>query len=570
MSYQVLARKWRPRSFEQLTGQQHVVQALVNGLDQGRLHHAFLFTGTRGVGKTTIARILAKCLNCETGVTSQPCGECSACVDIDEGRFVDMLEIDAASRTKVDDTRELLENVQYSPTRGRFKVYIIDEVHMLSIASFNALLKTLEEPPPHVKFVLATTDAQKIPVTILSRCLQFNLQRLLPLEIEAYLQQILAAEEVEYDEEAPIAIARAADGSMRDALSLLDQAIAYGGGRLAADEVRQMLGAIDQAKITELLTALADSDAGAALAVIEQLARQSCDFDRLLQQLAEALHRTGLIQQAPEFRDETRSDWDELAALADRIGPEDVQLFYQIAVHGRRDLSLAPDPRSGTEMAILRMLAFQPSDRPSPPASGTGAHSQPSSAKSGRTNGRQASSGDPGSARPSQKPLSAEVRAPATPAATEVREAGLPTAVGESTEPASAGQGVALVGQPWEHLIDRLPLSGPAKELARNLSLGRQEPDVWHFQIPQQLVHLGTRKCTGQLADALTGLVGTAVRVRLHPCADALSTPAALADATHRRNLSDAEKSIQQDTTVQDLANGLGAKVVPGSIEPIQ
>ncbi|MEE4217180.1 MAG: DNA polymerase III subunit gamma/tau, partial [Xanthomonadales bacterium] len=307
MSYQVLARKWRPKTFEQLVGQEHVSQALINGLDQDRLHHAFLLTGTRGVGKTTIARILAKCLNCETGVTSQPCGECGSCVDLDEGRFVDMIEIDAASRTGVDNMRDLLESVQYTPTRGRYKVYIIDEVHMLSASSFNALLKTLEEPPPHVKFVLATTDPEKIPVTILSRCLRFNLRRLLPDQIRAYLETLLANEQIESETEALAVLSRAADGSMRDGLSLLDQAIAFGGGRLRTDDLKKMLGLVDHEHVASMVRALTAGAAEDLLSIVEELVAQSRDLDSVLLSLAEVLHRVTQVQCAPGYRDAERS-----------------------------------------------------------------------------------------------------------------------------------------------------------------------------------------------------------------------------------------------------------------------
>jgi DNA polymerase-3 subunit gamma/tau len=345
MSYQVLARKWRPKSFDQLVGQEHVSQALINGLDQDRVHHAFLFTGTRGVGKTTIARILAKCLNCETGVTSRPCGECSSCVDIDEGRFIDMMEIDAASRTGVEDMRELLESVHYTPTRGRYKVYVIDEVHMLSAHSFNALLKTLEEPPPHVKFVLATTDPQKIPVTILSRCLRFNLRRLLPDQIGDYLKLIVESEGVETEAQALVSISRAADGSMRDVsraadgsmrdgLSLLDQAIAYGAGKLTMSDVENMLGLVDHAHVASMISALASGDAEALLAIVEELVAQSRDLETVLLSLAEVLHRVTLVQCAPGYRDPERSDWDAIVDLGQLISAEDAQLFYQIAIKG--------------------------------------------------------------------------------------------------------------------------------------------------------------------------------------------------------------------------------------------
>ena len=362
MSYQVLARKWRPKTFSDLIGQEHVVQALVNGLDQDRVHHAFLLTGTRGVGKTTIARILAKCLNCEKGVSSKPCGECGSCMDLDEGRFVDMLELDAASKTKVDDTREMLESVQYTPSRGRYKVYIIDEVHMLSGHSFNALLKTLEEPPPHVKFVLATTDPQKLPITILSRCLRFSLTRLLPDQIGGYLDKILQSESIEAEDSAIMRIARAADGSMRDGLSLLDQAIAFGGGSLKDDEVATMLGSIDHVHIAAIIEALGNSDATSILNIVNDLVTQSRNLETALDELAEAMHRIALIHAAPDFRDPERGDWDSLIEFAKTISPEDAQLYYQIAISGRRDLGIAPDPRTGLEMTLLRMLAFKPAE----------------------------------------------------------------------------------------------------------------------------------------------------------------------------------------------------------------
>ncbi|MCF6210905.1 MAG: DNA polymerase III subunit gamma/tau [Gammaproteobacteria bacterium] len=368
MSYQVLARKWRPRNFAELVGQEHVRQALTNALDSDRLHHAFLFTGTRGVGKTTIARILAKSLNCEQGISSTPCGTCPTCTEINEGRYVDLIEVDAASRTKVDETRELLENVQYAPTRGRYKVYLIDEVHMFSNSSFNALLKTLEEPPPHVKFLLATTDPQKLPVTILSRCLQFNLKHLSPEQIRNHLEMVLGKEGVEFDIPALGLIARAADGSMRDALSLLDQAIAFGAGTLRESDVRSMLGSIEQHHVIDLLTGLADADASALLTRVAQLAEQAPDFAGVLAELISTLHRIALVQAVPGTINDEMADREAVLALAGRLSPEDVQLYYQIALIGRRDLPLAPTPRGGFEMVLLRMLAFRPDnargDRP--------------------------------------------------------------------------------------------------------------------------------------------------------------------------------------------------------------
>ena len=360
MSYQVLARKWRPRLFREMVGQTHVLQALINALDHDRLHHAYLFTGTRGVGKTTIARILAKCLNCETGVSSEPCGTCSACREIDEGRFVDLIEVDAASRTKVEDTRELLDNVQYAPSRGRYKVYLIDEVHMLSSHSFNALLKTLEEPPEHVKFLLATTDPQKLPVTILSRCLQFSLKNMLPEKIVEHLRHVLGEELIRFDEESLWLLGRAADGSMRDALSLTDQAVAFGNGALQVAEVRSMLGTIDHGQVFGLLDALAAGDAAALLAAVAELAEQGADFAGVLGELLSVLQRVAIAQVLPAGVDNSLGDQERVLDLAGRISAEDVQLFYQLGLHGRRDLPLAPEPRGGFEMAMLRMLAFRP------------------------------------------------------------------------------------------------------------------------------------------------------------------------------------------------------------------
>ena len=362
MSYVVLARKWRPKRFAEMVGQEHVLRALANALDSGRVHHAFLFTGTRGVGKTTVARILAKSLNCETaGVSSNPCGVCAACREIDEGRFVDLIEVDAASRTKVDDTRDLLDNVQYAPTRGRYKVYLIDEVHMLSNHSFNALLKTLEEPPPHVKFLLATTDPQKLPVTVLSRCLQFSLKRLPAALIGERLKMIAAAENLVFEPAAVALLARAAEGSMRDGLSLLDQLIAFGGGTVSEANARSMLGTIDRGHVGRLVEALARGDGAALLAEVQDLDRDAPDYDRALVELATFLQRIAIVQIVPGAAAEDEEfDAALLAQLAQAISADDAQLYYQIAIAGRRDLSMAPEPRVGFEMTLLRMLAFRP------------------------------------------------------------------------------------------------------------------------------------------------------------------------------------------------------------------
>lgn len=367
MSYQVLARKWRPRTFKEMVGQVHVLQALINALDSGRLHHAYLFTGTRGVGKTTIARILAKCLNCETGVTSEPCGECSACREIDEGRFIDLIEVDAASRTRVEDTRELLDNVQYAPTRGRFKIYLIDEVHMLSQHSFNALLKTLEEPPPHVKFLLATTDPQKLPITILSRCLQFSLKNMSPEKIVGYLQEILDKEGIRYEQSALWPLGRSADGSMRDALSLTDQAIAFCNESVTEQGVSAMLGTMDRGQILKVVSALASGDASNVLNAVTVLAEHGPDFVAVLNDMLSVLHRVAIAQALPEAVDNGQGDRETVLSLARQMTAEDVQLYYQSGLIGRRDLPLAPDPRSGFEMVLLRMLAFRPDGIPSVP-----------------------------------------------------------------------------------------------------------------------------------------------------------------------------------------------------------
>ncbi len=360
MSYQVLARKWRPKIFREMVGQEHVLKALINALDHDRLHHAYLFTGTRGVGKTTIARILAKCLNCESGVSSEPCGQCSSCVEIAEGRSVDLIEVDAASRTKVEDMREMLDNVQYLPSHCRYKVYLIDEVHMLSSHSFNALLKTLEEPPPHVKFLFATTDPQKLPATILSRCLQFNLKNMPPQQIVTHLQFVLQQEMVSFEEPALWLLGRAAAGSMRDALSLTDQAIAFGSGKLIEADVHAMLGSIDLSYVYQLLEATAAGDPAQLLAIVNNMAEYAPDFEATVVELISMLHRVAVAQAVPDAIDNSWGDAERIGALARSISAEDVQLYYQVAVNGKRDMVYAADPRSGLEMVLLRMIAFKP------------------------------------------------------------------------------------------------------------------------------------------------------------------------------------------------------------------
>ena len=366
MSYQVLARKWRPKSFSEMAGQEHVLQALINALDNDRLHHAYLFTGTRGVGKTTIGRILSKCLNCEKGVSSVPCGECSSCTEIDAGRFIDLIEVDAASRTGVDDMRDLLDNVQYAPSRGRFKIYLIDEIHMLSKSSFAALLKTLEEPPPHVKFLFATTDPQKLPITVLSRCLQFNLKNLSAERITEHLKYVLGEEKVPFEEAGLWSLGRAADGSMRDALSLTDQAVGHGGGSITESDVISMLGTIERHFVVDICIAMASQSGGKLLSSVGQMAEHSPDYDAALGDVLSIWHQVAILQTVPEALDRGISHFDELANLAETVSREDVQLFYQICLLGRKDLPLAPEQRAGFEMVMLRAMAFRPTENGRP------------------------------------------------------------------------------------------------------------------------------------------------------------------------------------------------------------
>ncbi len=521
MSYQVLARKWRPRNFSELVGQQHVVQPLVNALDHGRLHHAFLFTGTRGVGKTTIARILAKSLNCETGVTSQPCGKCSACTEVDEGRFIDLIEVDAASRTKVDDTRELLDNVQYSPTRGRYKVYLIDEVHMLSGHSFNALLKTLEEPPPHVKFLLATTDPQKLPVTVLSRCLQFNLKRL-PLEqIAAQIQKILDAEGIAHDAGSIKLLARAADGSMRDGLSLLDQAIAYGGGKVTEPEVRTMLGTIDQNFIERLLQGLEAGDVASLLKAVAEATEFGLDYEALLKELLLMLHRIALVQADPALAGEAG---EGLLVHARVITPQDVQLYYQIGVMGQRDLPYAPDPRSGLEMILLRMVAFRPAAvgeiRPPVPAT----------------------------AAPPSK-TSTESRAAPPVTAPAVRSAGTPATK-------------------WGDVVGQLGLAGLLRELTNNTTLESHDNGAMVLVLEESHAKLLNKDREAELKQALEKFYGGPLKLTVRIGRPAVETPAKEKNRLQDEKQQAAVQAIADDPHVRALQEKFNARVNPASIRP--
>ncbi len=547
MSYQVLARKWRPRRFEDLVGQEHVVRALVNALDNDRLHHAFLFTGTRGVGKTTIARILAKSLNCEEGVSSKPCGKCRACTELDEGRFVDLIEVDAASRTKVDDTRELLDNVQYAPTRGRYKVYLIDEVHMLSGHSFNALLKTLEEPPPHVKFLLATTDPQKLPVTVLSRCLQFNLVRLTPEQIENQLASILRKETIDFEQPALSLLAEGADGSMRDGLSLLDQAIAYGGGAVHETEVREMLGTIDQDVVWRLIQGLAENDAGMLMAAVDHVARHGMDFATLLEQLLLALHRIALAQADAKLVEPLHVDLRERAlAFAGTMGREDVQLYYQIGLIGRRDLPLAPDPRSGLEMVLLRMLAFRP---------------QEFAAGGERTAAPHNSAAPAGETRPAVPAAEEKIPAassPPTPAASPLPE----DRVTATSTPARASR------DNWAEVVADLGLTGVNAQLANNTVVESFGDDKLVLTLDESLAQLHNRERETALKTALNNYYGKPVRLELRVGRPAAETPAAARTREDEERQQAAVAAIESDPNVAALKEQFNARVTPQSIRP--
>jgi DNA polymerase III subunit gamma/tau len=532
MAYTALARKWRPRRFSEMTGQEHVLRALSNALASGRLHHAYLFAGTRGVGKTTVARILAKCLNCERGVSAEPCGECGSCRGIDAGRSVDLIEVDAASRTKVDDTRELLDNVQYAPAASRFKIYLIDEVHMLSAHSFNALLKTLEEPPAHVKFLLATTDPQKLPVTVLSRCLQFNLKRLSVALIVARLKEILEAEKIPYELPALALLAQAGDGSLRDALSLLDQLLAYGDGAARETEARAMLGTVQRDLVVRLAQLLAAGDATALLAYVHSLEEWAPDYGQLLDELAALLERVALRQIVPGYSGDELHPAEMLQPLSEQLGPEDTQLYYQIAIIGRRDLGLAPDPHTGFRMTMLRMLAFRPGGLAT-------------------TGGREPTR----AARPESSAVAAAAlssgSAPAAP------EASAAAAVPASPDAAA-----------WAQLLAVLDLQGAARQLASHCLLLRREGATVHLALDPRSAHVRTRAQEEKLAAALSRHYGESVRVAIEVREPSAATPAQSLERAAQLQASAALAALEADPTVRALRERFDATILSDSVRP--
>lgn len=547
MSYQVLARKWRPHNFTEMVGQEHVLTSLIHALDQNRLHHAYLFTGTRGVGKTSVARIMAKCLNCEQGVTSKPCGVCPACQEIDQGSFIDLIEIDAASRTKVEDTREILDNVQYAPTKGRFKVYLIDEVHMLSSHSFNALLKTLEEPPEHVKFLLATTEPKKLPVTVLSRCLQFYLKNIDASLIVDHLTFILGKESIHFEKEALGLIARAANGSMRDALSLTDQAISFGQGEVKLDFATKMLGMIDNGLIIELAAHLAQEDASQLQATLSRLKAEATDFNMLLSMLAQLFFEISQEQIFPTMHD-FEFPLERVQSLATKLKAEQVQLCYQIAIKAKEDIDLAPSAKVGFEMAVLRMFAFRPSAIAGQAAVAT--------------------------SEPVQKPVSIPQKSTAQ-AAPQANSSPMPTASAASAPQASEPQ--APPPEPvqlpegafdWHQLIEQIDLSGMAKQLASHCAFESFDGKLLTLRVESQFANLASDALCGKIQKAVSSALKKPVRLMLQTGEVQVQTPAQKTQEVAAKTQQGAEQSIQEDEVANFIQANFSATITPDSVKP--
>jgi len=545
MSYQALARQYRPQNFTELVGQEHVTQALINGLEQGRIHHAFLFTGTRGVGKTTVARILAKALNCEEGVSGNPCCQCSSCLEITEGRFVDLVEVDAASKTGVDDTRELLENVQYAPTKGRYKIYLIDEVHMFSKSSFNALLKTLEEPPPHVKFLLATTEPKKLPITVLSRCLQFNLKRLNLTQIQNHLIKLLELQNISVDNAALELIARAADGSMRDGLSLLDQALAFGAGTVTEKDVKLMLGSMDQQSVVGLLNAVIDKEAEILSEQLKQIFSMSPDYSRFLDEMALLLHEVSLFQILNNFVDNSAFDRSTIKTLVEKTTPEQIQLFYQILLKGQEELNLAPDSKTGFEMTIIRLFAFKIGQAPSNTTNKT--TRQAPQVNNNTTAHNTQSTQQPTQVTQKQTLNTAEQISPA------------PVQQPEQTRKFKTSE---ITEKNWHEVFNQLTIKGPAKELARNAHILSNDNSTLVLAIDKHAHAFMTEASQNRLITALKKVLSEEVTINFEQDEGNRKTIAKSEQQQHEANIAQTKDKVDQNTFVQHMQENFNAEVI--------
>lgn len=581
MSYQVLARKWRPKNFSQVAGQAHVLKSLINALDNERLHHAYLFTGTRGVGKTTLARILAKCLNCETGVTSKPCEQCDSCNEINEGRFIDLIEVDAASRTKVEDTRELLDNVQYSPSRGRYKVYLIDEVHMLSNHSFNALLKTLEEPPPHVKFLFATTDPQKLPITILSRCLQFNLKNLSPQLIVEYLTSVLNEEKIEFDTDALWQIAAAATGSMRDALTLVDQAISYCDGAIKTDGVIEMLGIPDRQQVYAILGAMAENDMNKLMNLIREFSEQAPDFNFALDSLLAVLHRIAMAQVLPDGIDNSFGDREQIQQLASRFTAEDIQLYYQFGIKGRDDLRSAADLKSAFEMLLIRMMVFSPNFSNGNEAqqtsveleSATDTDAEDVTAEEKQKKKLTSTEADDKSvAQPEEKSAAPEAVDQVDPKEAKIAvEPEIDIKV-TAEEPGRKDFQFSdrINHQMWLEIYRNLKISGIAANVLANAELKKVEGNILYFVLGEDQSAVYNEEILPKLSAILSDFFGQQVAVQIEIGKTENETPAGLSQRLKQERHEAMVSDFETDENVKELLKHFSGKVAKESIAPLK